>query len=153
MSSHRRYLLFVPLFLAACTFFGGKYGPSLLSASAAQRNVSPTSDDDLKASIESFTKIYDVVDQNYADKLSADKAVYKGAIPGMLRTLDPHSNFFDPKEFAGVAKAAFASPQTRSRYVRTSRTIFASSSTTRIGAAGIAGSVVVVGIGSIVGRR
>src|SRR5262249_50085607 len=25
--------------------------------------------------------------------------VYKGAIPGMLRTLDPHSNFFDPRDF------------------------------------------------------
>jgi carboxyl-terminal processing protease len=102
LSSHRRYLLFVPLFLIVCTLFGGKFAPSILNASAAQRNVSPTSDDDLKASIESFTKIYDVVDQNYADKLSADKAVYKGAIPGMLRTLDPHSNFFDPKEFAGL---------------------------------------------------
>ncbi|MGH9583228.1 MAG: S41 family peptidase, partial [Bryobacteraceae bacterium] len=39
---------------------------------------------------------------NYADKLSPDKAIYKGAIPGMLRTLDPHSNFFDPKAFAGL---------------------------------------------------
>ncbi len=43
-----------------------------------------------------------MVEQNSADKLSADKAIYKGAIPGMLRTLDPHSNFFDPKEFAGL---------------------------------------------------
>ncbi|HZS56661.1 MAG TPA: S41 family peptidase [Bryobacteraceae bacterium] len=102
MSSHRRYLLFVPLFLTACVLFGGKFGPTVFTASAAQRNISPTSDDDLKASIESFTKIYDVVDQNYADKLSPDKAIYKGAIPGMLRTLDPHSNFFDPKEFAGL---------------------------------------------------
>ena len=102
MLSHRRYWLYIPLFLAACTFLGGKYGPSMFSASAQQQNASPTSDDDLKASIESFTKIYDVVDQNYADKLSPDKAIYKGAIPGMLRTLDPHSNFFDPKEFASM---------------------------------------------------
>ena len=29
-----------------------------------------------------------------------DKAIYKGAIPGMLRTLDPHSNFFDPRDYA-----------------------------------------------------
>src|SRR5689334_25342820 len=69
---------------------------------AAQRNASPSSDEDLKASIESFTKIYDIVDQNYSDKLSADKAIYKGAIPGMLRTLDPHSNFLDSKDFAGL---------------------------------------------------
>jgi carboxyl-terminal processing protease len=102
LSSHRRYPLYALLFLAVFTIVGGKFGPGVFAASAAQKNVSPTSDDDLKASIESFTKIYDVVDQNYADKLSADKAIYKGAIPGMLRTLDPHSNFFDPKEFAGL---------------------------------------------------
>src|SRR5256885_4944369 len=106
LSSQRRYLLFVPLFLAASALVGGLFGPGASTVSAApqavQRNASPTSDEDLKASIESFTKIYDIVDQNYSDKLSSDKAIYKGAIPGMLRTLDPHSNFFDPKEFAGL---------------------------------------------------
>ncbi len=102
MSSQRRYLLFIPLFLMACAVVGGLFGPGAQPILAAQHNVSTTSDEELKASIESFTKIYDVVDQNYADKLSADKAIYKGAIPGMLRTLDPHSNFFDPKEFAGL---------------------------------------------------
>jgi carboxyl-terminal processing protease len=29
-----------------------------------------------------------------------DRAVYQGAIPGMLRMLDPHSNFFDSRQFA-----------------------------------------------------
>jgi len=33
--------------------------------------------------------------------VESDKAVY-GAIDGMLRTLDPHSKFFDPKEFASL---------------------------------------------------
>jgi len=104
LSSQRRYFLFVPLFLVACSLLGGMFGPGAQSVSAAsQRNaVAPASDEDLKASIESFTKVYDLVDQNYADKLSADKAIYKGAVPGMLRTLDPHSNFFDPKDFAGL---------------------------------------------------
>jgi carboxyl-terminal processing protease len=106
LSSKRRYFLFVPLFLAACAVIGGVFGPGAVHLSAASqasaRNASATSDEDLKASIESFTKVYDIVDQNYSDKLSADKAIYKGAIPGMLRTLDPHSNFFDPKEFAGL---------------------------------------------------
>ncbi len=106
MSSQRRYFLFVPLFLASCALVGGLFGPGAQTISAApqesQHNASTTSDEDLKASIESFTKIYDIVDQNYADRLSPDKAIYRGAIPGMLRTLDPHSNFFDPKEFAGL---------------------------------------------------
>ena len=29
-----------------------------------------------------------------------DRAIYDGAIPGMLHALDPHSNFYDPKAFA-----------------------------------------------------
>jgi carboxyl-terminal processing protease len=43
-----------------------------------------------------------VVENNAADKVTADKGIYKGAIPGMLRTLDPHSNFFDPKDFQAL---------------------------------------------------
>src|SRR5262249_32316690 len=47
-------------------------------------------------------KAYALVEQNFADTVSADKAIYKGAVPGMLRTLDPHSNFFDPKEYQAL---------------------------------------------------
>ena len=32
--------------------------------------------------------------------MNPDKAIYNGAIPGMLHALDPHSNFFDPKSYA-----------------------------------------------------
>jgi carboxyl-terminal processing protease len=49
-----------------------------------------------------FTKVYSTVEQNFADPVSPDKAIYKGAIPQMLRTLDPHSNFFDPKVLEGL---------------------------------------------------
>jgi carboxyl-terminal processing protease len=43
------------------------------------------------------------VEQNYAEPIQGDKAdgaIYDGAIPGMLRVLDPHSNFYDPKAYA-----------------------------------------------------
>lgn len=103
MSSERRYLVFVPLFLAVCAVAGGLFGPGAEPvAAAAQANAANASDTDVKTSLEAFTKVYDVVEQDYADKLSPDKAIYKGAIPGMLRTLDPHSNFFDPKAFASM---------------------------------------------------
>jgi carboxyl-terminal processing protease len=46
-----------------------------------------------------FTEAIDVVQKNHVDNISADKLVYS-AIKGMLRSLDPHSSFFDPKEFA-----------------------------------------------------
>ena len=42
------------------------------------------------------------MEQNFAEPVKADKAIYKGAIPGMLKTLDPHSNFFDPKDYQGL---------------------------------------------------
>jgi carboxyl-terminal processing protease len=40
------------------------------------------------------------VEANYADPVDADKAIYDGAIPGMLHSLDPHSNFLDPQAYA-----------------------------------------------------
>jgi carboxyl-terminal processing protease len=57
-------------------------------------------DDEVRASIQKFSQIFEVVESNFADKIDPDRAVYRGAIPGMLRTLDPHSNFFDPKAYA-----------------------------------------------------
>ncbi len=39
------------------------------------------------------------MDQQAADPVPPDVAFYQGAIPGMLRTLDPHSIFFDPGQF------------------------------------------------------
>jgi carboxyl-terminal processing protease len=70
-----------------------------------QRLTSSTNsggDGDVRESLRSFTDVYDVVQQNYAEPVSPDKAIYNGAIPGMLRVLDPHSNFFDPKSYAAL---------------------------------------------------
>ena len=95
-SRTRRSLFFVAIFLAACgvvcSIFGGRV--------AAQ---SATDESTLRDSMKNFTDVYALVEQNYADKLNTDqvdKAIYDGAIPGMLHVLDPHSNFYDPKAFA-----------------------------------------------------
>ena len=55
---------------------------------------------DLNSSIKKFTQVYETVEANFADKVDPDNIVFRGAIPTMLRTLDPHSNFFDPKAYA-----------------------------------------------------
>jgi carboxyl-terminal processing protease len=60
------------------------------------------SDSDVRDNLREFTQVYSIVEQNYAEPVSADKAIYNGAIPGMLRVLDPHSNFFDPKQYAAL---------------------------------------------------
>jgi carboxyl-terminal processing protease len=94
MSEKRRSFLLVPLLVLTCAVIGGVYGPSTQVASAAG------GDDDISGSVKEFTRLYSTVEQNFADPVNADKAIYNGAIPGMLRTLDPHSNFFDPKALA-----------------------------------------------------
>ena len=56
----------------------------------------------MQGSAHAFAQAYSVLEQNYADKVDADKAIYEGAIPGMLRGLDPHSNFLDPKNYSAL---------------------------------------------------
>ena len=97
MQHRRRPLLFVFFIIVLCSILGGVFGPGLQPVSAADGP-----EEDLKASIKQFTKVFEVVEENFADKVTSDKAIYKGSIPGMLRTLDPHSNFFDPKDFQSL---------------------------------------------------
>jgi carboxyl-terminal processing protease len=69
---------------------------------SAQKNPATAhdSDSDVNQSLKQFTEVYDIVEQNYAEPVNPDKAIYNGAIPGMLHVLDPHSNFFDPKSYS-----------------------------------------------------
>ncbi len=94
MASRRRSFFVYPLIIVVCSLLGGLYAPGVEGAAP-----SPASDDDIRSSVAQFTKVYALVEKNFADPVAGDKAVYRGAIPGMLRVLDPHSNFFDPREF------------------------------------------------------
>jgi carboxyl-terminal processing protease len=87
-----RFSLFAPTAILLGALIGGLYGPRIGVASAA-------SEDDVKDNFRSFTKALAIIEQNYADPLDAEKAIYQGAIPIMLRSLDPHSQFFDPDAF------------------------------------------------------
>jgi carboxyl-terminal processing protease len=46
-----------------------------------------------------FTAALVAVDREYVDKVQSDRIIYD-SIGGMLQTLDPHSSFFDPKQYA-----------------------------------------------------
>jgi carboxyl-terminal processing protease len=46
-----------------------------------------------------FTSALDAINREYVEEVPSDRLVY-GAIEGMLKTLDPHSSFFDPKQYA-----------------------------------------------------
>ena len=92
----RRALFTLVLFFTVCA----------LAGTVLQRRVGAQSSADqsqLRDNLKTFTDVYALVEKNYAEPISgdhADTAIYDGAIPGMLRVLDPHSNFYDPKAYA-----------------------------------------------------
>lgn len=49
--------------------------------------------------LQQFIQVLSTVESQEADEPSVDKLVYEGAIPSMLRQLDPHTQFFDPGQF------------------------------------------------------
>ncbi|MBC8164278.1 MAG: S41 family peptidase [Bryobacteraceae bacterium] len=57
------------------------------------------SGDAIDRSLKRFTDVFSVIRENAADPVSSAQAVNEGAIPGMLRKLDPHSVYFDPTHF------------------------------------------------------
>ncbi len=79
-------LLLLPLALRA---------PLLKADDDATAASAATLAEDLKKMVAVFA----AVDEQAADPVSPDRAIYQGAIPAMLRTLDPHSIFFDPDQF------------------------------------------------------
>ena len=92
----RRALFSITVFLATCGVLGSVISQKVAAQSATDESA-------LRDSLHQFTNVYSIVEQNYADPLNTektDKAIYDGAIPGMLHVLDPHSNFYDPKAFA-----------------------------------------------------
>ncbi len=54
---------------------------------------------DLEVQLKRFVDVYSLVEQEAAEPVDPYRAFYGGAIPGMLRRLDPHSVFFDPNQF------------------------------------------------------
>lgn len=99
----RRLGWFLIAIIAVCALLGGLYG------SRVEATDSDPGNSTVKSSTAEFTRIYSLVQQNYASPVKPDEAIYGplssmtvGAIPGMLRTLDPHSNFFSPKAFQAL---------------------------------------------------
>lgn len=60
--------------------------------------ATPPSTEDLDSALKRFTELISIVQTQAADPVNTQQAIYQGAIPGMLRTLDPHSIFFDPDQ-------------------------------------------------------
>jgi carboxyl-terminal processing protease len=86
----RRYRPFsiVVSVIAVSALVGGLLGKSLLAT-----------DDRVPEHYKAFTAALSAIESSYVDKVDSDRLVY-GAVRGMLSTLDPHSSFFDPREYA-----------------------------------------------------
>jgi len=92
MTSNKRGVLVLILVLAVCAGLGGIYGPSVRATAAGTS--------DIQQAAKEFAQVLAAVQRNYAEPIDVNQAVEDGAIPGMLRMLDPHSNFFDKKQFS-----------------------------------------------------
>ena len=90
MRNMRRYrsLSAVVFAIVVSALVGGFFGRSALAI-----------DDKVPEHYKTFSAALSAIETSYVDKVESDRLVY-GAIRGMLGTLDPHSSFFDPREYA-----------------------------------------------------
>lgn len=70
-----------------------------LATSETARAIADDAGSDLARSLQQFVAVFSAVQEQAADQPAVDKSVYEGAIPSMLRELDPHTQFFDPAQF------------------------------------------------------
>jgi carboxyl-terminal processing protease len=74
--------------LLACTVAGGLFGNRVLAGGSR-----------LSDHLRLYTAILSAVEENYVDEVKSDRLV-SASIREMLRTLDPHSNFLETKEYS-----------------------------------------------------
>jgi carboxyl-terminal processing protease len=91
----RRFVVVLCVVMLCSTLAGGFFGIRASAVSEPADEISSTE------FLHNFAEALHIIQINYAEDIGADKLVYS-AIKGMLRALDPHSNFLDPKEFASL---------------------------------------------------
>jgi carboxyl-terminal processing protease len=79
----------------ACTL----WAPLLLGAATLCAQSDPDPVAQVAPQLKQMLDVFSAVEREAADPVDLDTAFYQGAIPSMLHTLDPHSNFFDPDQF------------------------------------------------------
>ena len=92
----RRTFFSLIVFFSVCALGGMVVSQQVGAQSSADES-------NFRDSLKNFGAVYDIISKNYAEPLTGDmpdRAIYDGAIPEMLHTLDPHSSFYDPKAFA-----------------------------------------------------
>ena len=70
------------------TLLGGLFGGKVLARQDA-----------VAQHYDAFATALAAIESNYVEEVDTERLVYR-AIGGMLQTLDPHSNFMDPRSYA-----------------------------------------------------
>ena len=78
--------------IIGATLFGGFYGNRLFGAPVQS---------EVQKRFKEYTDLLNAVTANAPEDVGSDKFVYS-SIDGMLRTLDPHTSFLEPKEYADM---------------------------------------------------
>jgi carboxyl-terminal processing protease len=99
---NRRYTLLAASIVAVSALLAPFYGPEI-RARAASPSIS-----DLDRSMQTVASAFSVLERNFADPVNSEQVFYRGAIPGMLQTLDPHSNFVDPASYREMQRRQHA---------------------------------------------
>ena len=81
------------LLLCLCASLGG-FG-AVRVAQAARDPAGPYKKLDV------FSHVLSLIENNYVEQVDETRLLY-GAIEGMVRTLDPHSSFMDPRSYAAL---------------------------------------------------
>ncbi len=92
MQYKSRWLGFATLAVSFCT-------AALFWANPWVHAASEPADMEIKSSIDQLSTLVHLVENHYAEEIAADDVMFQGAIPRMLRMLDPHSSFFSPEAF------------------------------------------------------
>jgi carboxyl-terminal processing protease len=79
--------------MTGATLFGGFYGNRLFGA--------PMQNGDMQKRLKEYTDLLSAVTTWSAEEITPDKAVY-ASVDGMLRSLDPHTSFLEPKEYSDM---------------------------------------------------
>ena len=79
--------------IAGATLLGGFYGNRLFGA--------PMQNSEVQKRMREYTDLLSAVTAHSPEDTGSDKFVY-ASIDGMLRTLDPHTSFLEPKEYSDM---------------------------------------------------
>ena len=88
-----RFVLIALAAVAVSSALGGIYGLRI-GTNGNLIQIAP-----LNEHVRQALEVTRLVDQRFAAPIAWDEAMYRGAVPAMLSTLDPHSTFLDPEEF------------------------------------------------------